>query len=136
MLTGLAAPTAKLESDERWAVAAIIVFATLSALLWALIRTPGEGGPDEASHLALIERTRAVGGIPLFEGFEPGDFTGTPGRIINAYELTPSVSGLALAGLASAARLTDPLSTLLLGRLFAVGLFPVTLMLPISRCEF
>ena len=128
-LSGRPAPIVKLETDERWAVAAIIVFATLSALLWALIRIPGEGGPDEASHLALIERTRDAGGIPLFEGFEPRDFIGTPGRIINAYELTPSVSGLALAGLASAARLTDPLATLLLGRLLAVGLFPVTLLL-------
>ena len=129
MLERLPAPTVKLENDERWAVAAIIVFATVSALLWALIRIPGEGGPDEATHLALIERTRAAGGIPLFEGFEPDDFIGTPGRIINAYELTPNVSSLALAGLASAARLSDPMATLLLGRLFAVGLFPATLFL-------
>ena len=39
------------------------------------------------------------------------------------------MSSLALAGLASAARLSDPMATLLLGRLFAVGLFPVTLFL-------
>ena len=108
---------------------AIIVFATLSALLWALIRIPGAGGPDEANHLALIERIRDTGGIPLFAGFDRSDFTWTPGRVINAFELTPNVSALALAGLASVTRLSDPLSTLLLGRLYAVSLFPVTLLL-------
>lgn len=123
------APATNLNNDERWAVAAIIVFATLSALLWALIRIPGDGGPDEANHAALIERIRDAGGIPHFEGFERSDFTWSPGRVINAFELTPNLSALALAGLASAVGLSDPLATLLLGRLYAVSLFPVTLLL-------
>ena len=129
MRSGSPAPATDLGNHERWAVVAIIVFATLSALLWALIRIPDGGGPDEANHLALIERIRDAGGIPRFEGFEGSDFTGSPGRVINAFELTPNLSALALAGLASAARLSDPLATLLLGRLYAVSLFPVTLLL-------
>ena len=123
------APVTDLGNHERRAVAAIIVFATLTALLWALIRIPGEGGPDETNHLALIERIRDAGGIPLFEGFERSEFTWTPGRVINAFELTPNLSALALAGLASAVGLSDPIATLLLGRLYAVSLFPVTLLL-------
>lgn len=116
-------------ATERGTVLAIITFATLSALLWALIRTPGAGGPDEGRHLALIERIRDAGGIPEFEGFDREAFIGTPGRVINAYELTPNLSALVLAGLANTARLGDPLSTLLLGRLYAVSLFPITLLL-------
>ena len=115
-------------SSERGAVLAIIAFATLSALLWALIRTPG-GGPDESAHLDLIERIREAGGIPIFHGFDRSQFTWTPGRVINAFELTPNLSALALAGLASAARFSDPVATLLLGRLYAVSLFPITLLL-------
>ena len=116
-------------SSERGAVLAIIAFATLSALLWALIRIPGAGGPDESAHLDLIERIREAGGIPIFHGFDRSQFTWTPGRVINAYELTPNLSALALAGLASAARFSDPVATLLLGRLYAVSLFPITLLL-------
>ena len=115
--------------SERGAVLAIIAFATLSALLWALIRIPGAGGPDESSHLDLIERIREAGGIPIFYGFDRSQFTWTPGRVINAFELTPNLSALALAGIASAARFSDPVATLLLGRLFAVSLFPITLLL-------
>ena len=120
---------AGLGSSERRAVLAIIAFATCSVLLWALIRTPGEGGPDESAHLDLIERIRGAGGIPIFHGFDRSQFIGTTGRVINAYELTPNFSALVLAGLASLARFSDPVATLLLGRLYAVGLFPITLLL-------
>ena len=116
-------------SSERGAVLAIIAFATCSVLLWALIRTPGAGGPDESAHLDLIERIREAGGIPIFHGFDRSKFVGTPGRVINAYELTPNLSALVLAGLSSLARFSDPLATLLLGRLYAVSLFPTTLLL-------
>jgi len=110
-------------------VLAVIGFATLSALLWSLIRIPGGGGPDERTHLDLIERIREAGGIPLFQGFDHSQFVGTPGRIINAYELTPNLSALALAGLASLLRFSEPETSLLLGRLYAVCLFPFTLLL-------
>ena len=116
-------------ASERGAVLAIIGFATVSALLWALIRTPGSGGPDEASHLALVESIREAGGIPIFEGFKPDDFVGSSGRVINAYELTPNLSALVLAGLASTAGVSDLLALTLLGRLYAVILFPITLLL-------
>ena len=119
----------KLGASERGAVLAIIGFATVSALLWALIRTPGSGGPDEASHLALVESIREAGGIPIFEGFKPDDFVGSSGRVINAYELTPNLSALVLAGLASTAGVSDLLALTLLGRLYAVILFPITLLL-------
>lgn len=115
-------------TSERGAAIAIIAFATFSALLWALIRIPGAGGPDESAHLDLIERIREVGGLPLFHGFDRSQFTWTPGRVINAYELTPNVSALALAGVASMLRLNDPVATLVLSRIFAVGLFPFTLL--------
>ena len=117
------------ERFEHGVVVTVIAFATLSALLWALVRVPGAGGPDEASHVALIERMRDAGGIPLFQGFEPGKFSGSPGRVINAHELTPNLSALGLAGLASVFRLNDPAATTLLGRLYAVCLFPLTLAL-------
>ena len=77
--------------------------------------------------MALIASIRDAGGIPRFEGFERSDFTWTPGRVINAFELTPNLSALAVAGLAGAVGMSDPLATLLLGRLYAVSLFPVTL---------
>lgn len=113
--------------SEHGATLAIIAFATFSAMLWALIRIPGAGGPDESAHLDLIERVRASGGIPLFQGFDRSQFTWTPGRVINAYELTPNVSALALAGVASMLRLSDPVATLVLSRIFAVCLLPFTL---------
>ncbi len=116
-------------SSERGAAVAIIAFATFSALLWALIRIPGAGGPDENTHLILIERIRETGGIPIFQGFDRSQFTWTPGRVINAFELTPNLTALALAGVASVLRLSDPVATLVLGRLFAVALFPCTLVL-------
>ena len=116
-------------ASERSFVLAIVTFATFSALVWALVGLPGAGGPDESAHLDLIERIREAGGIPIFEGFDRSQFTWTPGRVINAYELTPNLSALALAGLASAAGVDDPAATLLLGRLFAVSLFPITLLL-------
>ena len=116
-------------TSERGTAVAIIAFATFSALLWAFIRIPGAGGPDESTHLDLIERIREVGGIPLFHGFDRSQFTWTPGRVINAYELTPNISALALAGVASMLRLSDPVATLVLSRIFAVCLFPLTLLL-------
>lgn len=70
-----------------------------------------------------------TGGIPLFHGFDRSQFTWTPGRVINAFELTPNLSALALAGVANLLRLSDPVATLVLGRLFAVVLFPCTLLL-------
>ena len=113
--------------SEHGATLAIIAFATFSAMLWALIRIPGAGGPDESTHLDLIERIREAGGIPLFHGFDRSEFTWTPGRVINAYELTPSLSALVLAGLAGMLQLGDPVATLVLSRIFAVCLFPFTL---------
>ena len=114
---------------EVLTVAAIIAFATVSALLWALVRVPGEGGPDETAHLGLIARVRDTGGIPVFEGFERGKFSGSPGRVINAYELTPNLSAFALASVAGAIGAHDLAATVLIGRLYSVALFPVTLTL-------
>ena len=64
----------------------------------------------------------------MFEGFARSDFSGSPGRVINAHELTPNLSGLTLAAVANAVDLS-PAATTLLGRLFAVTLFPATLIL-------
>ena len=119
---------ARFASSECGAALAIIAFATFSALLWALIRIAGAAGPDESTHLDLIERIRMTGGIPLFDGFDRSQFSWTSGRVINAYELTPNLSALALASVASMLRLHDPDATLVLSWIFAVGLFPFTLL--------
>ncbi|MBM4435938.1 MAG: glycosyltransferase family 39 protein, partial [Actinobacteria bacterium] len=114
---------------ERNLVVLIIVFATAQALLWSLVRLPGDGGPDEASHVRVLLAMRAQGGFARFEGYPPGAFRGGPVRAQVAYELTPDVFAVPVAATLALLGSPDYAFNVHVARLFNVTLLPLTLWL-------
>ena len=44
------------EKTQRNLTLAVILLATLNALLWSFVRLPGLGGPDEAEHFRIVQQ--------------------------------------------------------------------------------
>ena len=114
---------------ERLIVAGIITYATASALLWSLVRVPGLGGPDEASHLRVLFSMVNTGGLPVFEGYAPNAFAGGPVRAQVAKELTPNLFAIPVAFVIALLGNADSAVNVHVARLFNVALYPVTLWL-------
>jgi 4-amino-4-deoxy-L-arabinose transferase-like glycosyltransferase len=114
---------------QRNLTLAVILLATLNALLWSIVRLPGLGGPDEAEHFRIVQQMITNGGLPIFEGYGPGRFAGGPVRAQVAHEITPNAFAVVVAGILSLNNSASNDMNFHIARLFNVALYPVTLWL-------
>ena len=114
-------------STQRRLAVALIVLATLNALLWSFVRTPGHGGPDEGSHFSIVSTMIATGGLAEFDGYAPGQFAGGPVRAQVAHEVTPNAFAIPVAVALGIIGSNDYAFNIHVARLFMVGLYSITL---------
>ncbi len=114
---------------QRRLVIALILLATLNALLWSFVRSPGSGGPDEISHFNIVRKMVAAGGLAKFEGYSPGAFAGGPVRAQVAHEITPNAFAIPVAAIISIISSNDSDFNIHIARVFGVALYPITLWL-------
>ena len=112
---------------QRNVTLAVILLATLNALLWSIVRLPGLGGPDEIEHFRIVQQMVSNGGLPIFEGYGPGRFAGGPVRAQVAHEITPNAFAALVAGILSLNGSASNDINFHIARLFNVALYPVTL---------
>ena len=115
------------EKTQRNITLAVILLATLNALLWSFVRLPGLGGPDEAEHFRIVQQMITNGGLPIFEGYGPGRFAGGPVRAQVAHEITPNMFAVVVAQIMNMIGSASNDLNFHLARLFNVALYPVTL---------
>ena len=116
-------------ATQRRFVVAIIVFATLHALLWSFVRHPASGGPDEGPYFAIVSNMAAHGAIPEFTGYSPGAFAGGPVRAQVAREITPNFFAIPIAFVIGSIGSSDTDLNIHIARVFMVLLYPITLWL-------
>jgi len=117
-----------LESIEQFGGWGLIIFATLSALLWSLLRPLLDGGPDEWNHfLQIVYPLSQNWEWPMFKGYPPGTFGESAVRAQVAYELTPNISALIHALVLNLAGLPEMLEANRWGRIVSVSFYPLTL---------
>ena len=114
-------------STQRRLAVALIVLATLNALLWSFVRDPGHGGPDEGQHFSIVSTMVATGRLAEFEGYAPGLFAGRPVRAQVAHEVTPNAFAIPVAVALGVIGSNDYAFNIHVARLFIVGLYPLTL---------
>ena len=110
-------------------VIALILLATLNALLWSFVTRPGSGGPDEVSHFGVVGKMVATGGLAEFDGYGPGAFSGGPVRAQVAHEITPNAFAIPVAAVIGLIGSDDFAFNVHVARLFSVALYPATLWL-------
>tara|TARA_Y100000588_G_scaffold390326_1_gene495442 strand:- start:233 stop:1627 length:1395 start_codon:yes stop_codon:yes gene_type:complete len=119
-----------LESIEQFGGWCLIIFATLSALLWSLLRPLLDGGPDEWNHfLQIVYPLSQNWEWPMFKGYPPGTFGESAVRAQVAYELTPNISALIHAFVLNLAGLPEMLEANRWGRIVSVAFYPLTLII-------
>lgn len=116
-------------STQRNLAIALIILATLHALVWSFVREPGSGGPDERSHFRVVNQMVATGALAEFKGYEPGKFATGPVRAQVAHEITPNALAIPVALTLRAIGSDDPSFNIHIARLFMVALYPATLWL-------
>ena len=114
-------------STQQRIVLAIILLATLNALIWSFVRVPGSGSPDERHHFGVVETLVTTKSLPVFEGYPPGHFSQGPVRAQVAYELTPNFISIPVAFTLGILRSQDYAFNVHMARLFMVALYPITL---------
>ena len=112
---------------QRNLTLAVILLATLNALLWSIVRLPGLGGPDESEHFRIVQQMITNGGLPIFEGYGPGRFAGGPVRAQVAHEITPNMFSVVVAQILNLVGSASNDLNFHIARLFNVALYPVTL---------
>ena len=110
-------------------VAALIILATLNALIWSFVRVPALGGPDEFDHFKIVQNIVTSGSLAVFEGYGPGAYASGPIRAQVAHEITPNAFAIPVAAVISLIGSTEYPFNLHVARLFTVGLYPMTLWL-------
>ena len=110
-------------------VAALIILATLNALIWSFVRVPALGGPDEFDHFKIVQSIVTRGGLAVFEGYGPGAYASGPIRAQVAHEITPNGFAIPVAIVISLIGSSEYSFNLHVARLFTVGLYPITLWL-------
>ena len=110
-------------------VTALIVLATLNALLWSFVGGPGSGGPDEPSHFGVVSKMVATGGLAEFDGYPPGAFAAGPVRAQVAHEITPNAYAIPVAAVIGLIGSDDVAFNIHVAKLFSVALYPLTLWL-------
>ena len=124
------ASTAELSTHTQTRlVAALIVLATLNALLWSFARIPPLGGPDEFDHFKIVQKIVSSGGLAVFDGYGPGAYASGPIRAQVAHEITPNAFAIPVAAVLSLIGSSEYPINLHVARLFTVGLYPMTLWL-------
>lgn len=110
-------------------VTALIILATLNALLWSFVGGPGSGGPDEPSHFGVVSKMVATGGLAEFEGYPPGAFAAGPVRAQVAHEITPNAYAIPVAAVIGLIGSDNVAFNIHVAKLFSVALYPLTLWL-------
>ena len=82
-------------------VAALIILATLNALIWSFVRVPALGGPDEFDHFKIVQNIVTSGSLAVFEGYGPGAYASGPIRAQVAHEITPNAFAIPVAAVIS-----------------------------------
>ena len=122
-------PTVLTVQMRQRLVIALILLATLNALLWSFVTHPGSGGPDEVSHFGVVGKMVATGGLAEFDGYGPGAFSGGPVRAQVAHEITPNAFAIPVAAVIGLIGSDDFAFNVHVARLFSVALYPATLWL-------
>ena len=116
-------------STQQRLVVALIILATLHALLWSFVREPGSGGPDESNHFSVVAKIVANGALAEFKGYADGAFSGGPVRAQVAHEITPNLFAVPVALTLGLIGSDERSFNIHIARLFMVALYPITLWL-------
>lgn len=119
-------PLTDITTQKRLALALIVV-ATLNALLWSFVGRPGSGGPDEDAHFRTVNTMVRTGALAEFKGYPPGRFSGLAIRAQVAHEITPNALAIPVAITIAVIGSNDYAFNIHVARLFMVALYPVTL---------
>ncbi len=119
-------PTISATTQQRLVIA-LILWATLNALLWSFVRIPGAGGPDEESHYGVVRTMVQTGSLAEFDGYDPGAFAGLSVRAPVAHEIIPNAYAILVAAVVGFVGLEDEHVNIHIARLFSVAIYPMTL---------